>query len=188
MKTLNIKDTQRKLKNKLCKELKGKVFHVTSKIGYDGILNDKAIYPSNHKNIKNHVWSCSKYFTNCNCISLVDLYNNTNTRLLLNAINTKYRFYDIHTMASSNIGYIFVLKTDIYQELITWKDVKDDWLKNCNQNIVPHLESGIKNKILLSDIEYIIKVETIEKYVDYSKLYTDILSRIRTPSHDDILS
>jgi hypothetical protein len=165
-----IKDTQRKLKNRLCKELRGKVFHVTSQIGYDGILNDKAIYPSNHQNIENHVWNCGKYFANKNCVSVVDLYNNTDKKLLKKAINEKYRFYDIHTMASSHIGYIFVLKTDIYQKLITWKNIKDDWLKNSEQNIVPHLESGIKKQIFLSDIEYIIKVETIEQYIDYNKI------------------
>jgi len=177
MKIINVKGTKKKLKYKLCKELHNKVFHVTSPIGYEGIIKDKAIYPSNHKNIKKHIWGFSqagRYFTNINCVSLVDLYNNTDKKLLNEAINSKYRFFDIHVMAQSSTGYIFVIKMDLYNELIIWNDIREDWLKNLGQQIVPHLESGIKNQILLSDIEYIIKVETIEKYGE--EYYTKLLS------------
>jgi hypothetical protein len=75
----SIKDTINNLKYILCKELENKVFHITSQIGFDGIIKDKAIYPSNHKNVKNYIWGFGKYgryFTNKNYISVVDLYNN----------------------------------------------------------------------------------------------------------------
>jgi len=173
-----IKDTINNLKYILCKELKSEVFHITSEIGYKGILKDKAIYPSNHKNIKKHIWGFSeygRYFTNENCVSVVDFYNNINNKLTIKAIK-KYRFYDIHSVAHGEIAYFLVLKSSLYNKLITsqvaWKDIEKN--NRYGEQIVPHFESGIKNKILLSDIEYTIKVETIEKYVDYSEIYADM--------------
>ena len=175
MKMILLKDRIDNLKYQLCKELTNKVFHITSQTGYDGILKDKVIYPSNHKNIKNHIWGFTeygRYFTNENCISVVDFHNNKNRKLVISAIY-KYRFYDIHSIVKGNIAYFLILKINAYDNLITWEEAKKDIEKNkrYGEQIVPNLESGIRDKILLSDIEYIIKVETVEKYINYNEVY-----------------
>lgn len=175
MSDIYIKDSIENLRRILCKELSNNVFHITSLIGYNGICYDGVIFPSNHENIKNHIWGSSeygRYFTNRNCISVVDFYNNTNKEEVSKAIE-KYKFYNPHIVAKNNIAYFMVLKDTVYSRLITWEKWKDD--QAYGEQIVPHLESGIRNKILLQDIDYILKVETNEEYQDLEKVYSDFL-------------
>jgi hypothetical protein len=185
---ISIKGDKKYLKYTLCKELKNKIFHITSQIGYEGILSDKAIYPSNHKNIKSHIWGFSeygRYFTNENCVSVVDFYNNKNRKLVLSAIR-KYRFYDIHSVAKGSIGYFLVLKSNLYKKVITWEQAKIDidTNKKYDEQIVPNLESGVKNEISLYDIEYVVKVETLEKYIDREKFYTKLLKDLELKKNE----
>jgi hypothetical protein len=188
MKIISINGSQKYLKHTLCKKLKGKIFHITSQIGYKGIVKDNAIYPSKHKNIKSYIWGFTeygRYFTNENCVSVVDFYNNKNIKLTLKAI-INYKFYDIHSVAKGSIGYFLILKSNIYKNIITWEKAKIDIKTNerYGENIVPNLESGVKNEISLHDIEYIIKVETVEKYIDAEKYHVKILNHINKQKNE----
>lgn len=151
------------LRKQLCKILKNKVFHITTEEGFKAIKSSGAILNSNDNRIKNTNWGSKEYpsyFRKRNCISVCDFYNNTNTRELIKA-SRKYGWYDPNRIVHHNIAYILVLNESLYKKLIPWKEWEKE--KAFGEQIVPHLESGVKNQILLSEIDFVIKVVSFEE-------------------------
>jgi hypothetical protein len=162
-KIITIEGFPKDLKKQLCKKLKNKVFHITTEDGFEVIQRSGEILCSNHSSIKNTNWGSKEspsYFRKRNCISVCDFYNNTNIKELITA-SRKYTWYDPNSVVHHNISYILVLNEFLYKDLITWKNWKKE--KVFGEQIVPHLESGIKDKILMSNIDVIIKVVSFEE-------------------------
>lgn len=147
----------------ICNKLKGKVFHITDTYGYNSIIKSGMILHSNHSSIIKTIWGSKdkmSYFRKRNYISVCDFYHNTNTKLLLKATN-KYRIYSPNAVVNDNVAYYIILKERIYDQCISWEQWKIE--KAFSEQIVPNLESGIKDKISITDIEYVIKLVTNEE-------------------------
>jgi len=114
------------------------------------------------------------YFRKRNCISVCDFHNNTDKKELIKAIN-KYRCFDPIAVVKSHIAYILVLNTSLYSELISWEKWKKE--QAYSEQIVPYLESGIKNKILLSDIDIVIELISDKQYIDLELKYSTVLKK-----------
>ena len=183
MKPVEIIQTSKKeLKKILLKKLCDKIFHITSQIGYEGIIKEQKILPSNKKKIKHKIWNYNKYCAIRNCVSVVDLYHNKDLKLILNALDN-YNFCDPYSVVNSNIAYFLILKKELYdsKKIITWKEIKKERekTKKFGEQTVPNLEACIKEYIKLSEIDYIIKVETEKELTkkELSELYLSYLPK-----------
>ncbi|KAF0220174.1 MAG: hypothetical protein FD174_1413 [Geobacteraceae bacterium] len=144
------------VRRKLCKNIKGKVFHVTTDVGWEGIQAKGAILPSNSCNEIEKVWTgpAVGYFRSRGCVSLCDFYHNTNMKKIIEATR-KYCFY--HPSRKSKSSYLLILDHSLYDSLITWDKWKEE--KAYRESIVPNLESGFKGSISLAMITGVIEVQ-----------------------------
>lgn len=131
-------------------QLKGRVFHRTSLKNYSKIINSGFI--DNNQNEKYQLnWNNNSFFKKRGYVSVCDLYNNTRPRLTKEAAISKYNIFGQKSDCDNKFVFLFLSK-DEYQNLVTWQE----WLKQRSSDLlVPYLESGYPEKILLSSIEEI---------------------------------
>lgn len=131
--------------------LNGKIFHSTSLASYHEIIKDGFIKIQTNPSLKE--WNCTSHFESRGCISLCDLYH---CKLYghIRAGHQKYRF---ECPKHDEERYIFVLKKEFHDSVITWYEIKKtkDWNYD---SIVPHIESGIKSPAPLSHFDYIYRI------------------------------
>lgn len=159
----------------ILERFKGKIFHITNEENYHEIIKSNAILATNNiKNVKN-IWGSQKnmsYFRMKNCISVCDLFHNNDNKLIVKAME-EYRFYNPSMVVNENIAYYLILSKNIYKECVTWSSLdKDEVL---GHKIVSNLESGIPDRILLSDITHVIKVITDEQPISELEQYYSTL-------------
>ena len=131
-----------------------KAFHSTSCEGYEGIIKSGYICCGNGK-VKS-VWS-GGYFKIKNCVSFSDYYHCKSKLKCLKALQ-KYKFYD---QGGGSVSYHFVLKQEFYHHLITFSDIKDEWEKSGHQQLVPYVESGIKENVPLSWFDTVVELNIV---------------------------
>jgi len=164
----------------ILEKFKGKIFHITNEKNYKKILKSKAILATNDIKNKNINWGSENsmsYFRDKNCISLCDLFHNKDKKNILDAMENQYNFYSPRRVVKDKIAYYLVLKETIYDKCITWNSLRLD--EKIGKQIVPHLESGIPNKILLSDIAYVVKLVTTEEFIDMEKYYMNLFKKLK---------
>jgi len=174
METLRISSTE--FKKIILKKFEGKIFHITNEKNYKKILESNAILATNFIKNQNVIWGSElnqSYFRSKNCVSVCDLFHNNDNKLIFEAMD-KYSFYSPNAVVKEGIAYYLILNKNIYEQCISWKLL--DKKEVCGYQIVPNLESGISDRILLSDITHAIKVITNEKsIIEIEKDYTDLL-------------
>jgi len=161
-------------------KFKGKIFHITNEKNYKNILQSGAILATNNIENPNINWgseSSQSYFRTKNCISVCDLFHNKNENKIIVAMD-KYSCWNPNSVVKDKVGYYLVLKESIYDKCITWNSLsQNEWL---GTQIVHDLESGIADKILLSDIEYIIKLVTTEQSrKEIENIYDRLLNELK---------
>ena len=161
----------------ILKKFKGKIFHITNEKNFKDILQSNAILSTNYIENPNTNWGSEtnkSYFRTRNCVSVCDLFHNKDEDMILEAMYYKYNFYS-PSVVKDKIAYYLILKEAIYNQCITWNALNQD--EKLEKQIVPHLESGISNKILLSDIESIVKLVTTEQSIrEIENIYARLLN------------
>lgn len=145
MKFRVIQTTRRKAKGPLLSELRNRMFHVTSPAGFIGICAEGAILANTDDRFATK-WPNS-YFKNQGCLSVVDLVNNTKPIVTKRKLFNDYAVFEMHRPV---VVFLF-FSTSVYSRVITWKKWKKD--KAFDQQVVPWLESGIPDSVLISEIE-----------------------------------
>ena len=122
------------------------MFHVTSPTAFVDICASGAIR-SNEKEEFRSNWGENYYFKNQGCLSVVDLVNNTRPRVTRRKMIRDYRVFE----QFSPVTVLLLLSPAVHARAITWKKYLCD--RAYGQQIVPELESGIPDKVLLSEID-----------------------------------
>ena len=122
------------------------MFHVTSPEAFIKICASGAIL-SNTDGLLGCNWTDNYYFKNIGCLSVVDLVNNTRPRVTKRKLLSDYQVFE----QSSPVVVFMFLSPSIYARAITWQRYKRE--KAYGQQIVPELESGIPEKVSLSEID-----------------------------------
>jgi len=133
-------------RRQLLPRLRGKVFHVTTPANALSIIQSGRI-GSNQSNCYPLRWQGTSYFRKRGFVSVCDLHHNTSVRLTNEAALSKYHIFNQGTMGASAF---FFLAESHYDRLVKWRACKKE--TGLSELVVPHLESGFPNEILLRDI------------------------------------
>jgi len=110
-----------------------------------GICAEGAILANTADRFKTN-WPNS-YFKSQDCVSVVDLVNNTRPRVTKAKLACDYAIYEQH----QPVSVFLILSASVYSRAITWEKWKKD--KAYGQQIVPCLESGVPDRVPIEEIE-----------------------------------
>ena len=134
------------------------VFHSTSLNGYNGIIRSGYICCGND-DVKS-IWS-GGFFKMNKCVSFSDYYHRKSMLESCKGLR-KYRFYDQN---GTSVSYHFVLSPKYYRHLITFFDIRDDWVKSGYKQILPFIESGIRENVPLSWFDSIVELKIVDEQI-----------------------
>lgn len=146
MKFRVIETTWRTAAGPLVKELRGRIFHVTSPANFVKICASGAILSNKEERFKCN-WMPNYYFKNKDCLSVVDLVNNIRPRVTKRKLLSDYAVFE---QASPVVVFLF-LSPSVYSRVITWHGWKRE--KAYGQQIVPELESGVPSSVSVEEID-----------------------------------
>ncbi len=132
---------------KLTPRLQGKVFHITSPENFVYICKSGKIL-NNKDGVLTQNWNNNNYFANKGCVSVCDLVNNTKPRVTRRKYLSDYQIFGQGWGATTVFLFLSPL---VHHKLITWQSWKRE--KAYGLQIVPELESGFPEAILLDFIE-----------------------------------
>lgn len=131
----------------LLRDLKGRVFHITSVSNFLEIVRTGSVRHNQDGELKSN-WSQNQYFKNRGCVSFCDLSSNVRPRKVREAALSKYNVFGQGDGERS--VFLFLAPTSYYK-LIPWTNWKRD--KAWSEMVVPHLESGYPGFVPISEIE-----------------------------------
>ncbi|MEG3997924.1 hypothetical protein [Microcoleus sp. SVA1B1] len=149
---------------------------MTSPKGFIGICAEGAILCNTNEIFKTN-WTKNYYFKNQGCLSIVDLVNNKRPRVTRRKMVSDYRIFQ---QASPVVVFLFLSPT-VYPRVIDWRRYKKD--RAYGQQIVPELESGVPEKVLLSEIDeawFITLRDRVALAKEYGDLYASLQARSRS--------
>ena len=122
------------------------MFHVTSPRAFVKICASGAILNNSSGDLGFNSTS-NYYFKNKGCLSVVDLVNNTRPLVTKRKLLSDYAIFE----QSSPVVVFLFLAPSVYTRVITWQSWKRE--KAYGQQIVPELESGVPEKVSLSEVD-----------------------------------
>ena len=144
------------LRTRLLPELEGRVFHVTTLIAFQKILDTGAINPNQEGSLGyTFGQSANSYFRHRGCISVVDLRAVTPKEL----DDGLLKYYFLNPSFANNRPVFLLLSPSCYVQLIPWSKWKSEqaWA----EMVVPYIEAGFPGcigvgfieEVFLADIE-----------------------------------
>lgn len=122
------------------------MFHVTSPTAFIQICASGAILNNSSGNFAFN-WTSNYYFKNKGCVSVVDLVNNNRPRITKAKLLNDYAVFEQH---SPVVVFLFLTQS-VYPRVITWHNWKKE--KAYIQKVVPELESGVPDRVTLTEID-----------------------------------
>jgi hypothetical protein len=141
------------LETELLPRLMGRVFHVTPRKTYPGIVSDGWV-KSNQTGCLGFASSQSNvsYFRTRGCVSLIDL--RTTTQKQVNDALDKYHFLNPFSSPKDNPAFLFLRESEFcFEQLIPWSDASP------TDMVIPYVEAGYRDRIPLSLVERVLLLE-----------------------------
>jgi hypothetical protein len=141
------------LETELLPRLMGRVFHVTPRKTYPGIVSDGWI-KSNQTGCLGFTSSQSNvsYFRTRGCVSLIDL--RTTTQKQVNDALLKYDFLNPFSSPKDNPAFLLLKESKFcFEQLISWSNA------SLGDMVVPYVEAGYRDRIPLSLVERVLLLD-----------------------------
>jgi hypothetical protein len=136
--------------------LEGRVFHVTMREFWPGIVSSGEIAPNTHGQRQSTFASSNSYFRKRGCVSLFDYRKTPDDEL----VDYRLRCWPFQQATSGDGISILVLLASIYPMLIPWTAWRDE--QALHEMVVPYVEVGHKGPIPIAAIESIVHLKRNE--------------------------
>ena len=150
----NISCHESQLRDVILPILRGSVFHVTNRLGLNGIVKDGLI--RNNKNGKlpySYETSARSHARTRGRVSLFDLRSISDDQLKL-ALND---YYFLSPPSTKNNPIFLIFSTSLYPALIPWTQARDE--NAGREAYIPHAETFHQGDISASSISHVVSVK-----------------------------
>lgn len=134
----------------LFRELRGRVFHITSVSNFLEIVRTGTIRHNQGGELKSN-GSYNAYFKNRGHVSFCDLNNNIRPRKVREAALSKYNIFG---QGDGERSVFLFLSPNSFEKLVPWTAWKKE--KAWSEVVVPHLESGYPGCVPLAEVEEVL--------------------------------
>lgn len=129
------------------RELRGRVFHITSVDNFLAIARSGLIMHNHDKRLHQN-GNYNSFFRNRKCVSFCDFANNSRPRKLREAALGKYNIFG---QGDGEKSVFLFLSPAVHSKLIPWQQWKRE--NALSEMVVPYLESGYPGFVPLDEIE-----------------------------------
>jgi hypothetical protein len=167
------------LEAELLPRLMGRVFHVTPRTTYPGIVSDGSI-KSNQTGCLGFTTSQSEvsYFRTRGCVSLIDL--RTTTQEQVNDTLLRYYFLNPFSSPEDNPAFLLLKESEsCFEQLIPWSDA------SVGDMVVPYVEAGYRERIPLSLVERVLLLEITYPLTVWDRFDALLASNVNQDNEDE---
>ncbi|MDI6727158.1 MAG: hypothetical protein QMD32_09320, partial [Smithellaceae bacterium] len=164
------------LRTRLLPQLEGRVFHVTTRAAYQGILETGTIN-LNQDGSLGYTFGQSEtsYFRRRGCISVVDLREVKQEEL----DDGLLKYYFLNPSFAKNKPVFLQLSPSTYATLIPWSRWKDE--QAWGEMVVPYIESGYAGSIGIGSVEEVILADIMNPQGQLEKILRQVEKSISKP-------